>query len=462
MAMSIEKLNQKLEKVLKDLDNAIENREVKKAMEAIKSAKDLNSKSEGQQNDVILAELEERVKQITEEIREEEDDLKASEIGNLKDIRAQIENGSEPFKNIKTVVESLENKDFSQEDLKQYKEGQKNDNLAQIEGIKLKNQEVQSIIVDLENRYIEKIDNNYAAIEIIKGIEEKKAKLDNLVEGKDDETIEKVKSDIKAKISELGAKGVDVSSIQNFESDPSKIDNFVAKKDKELRSECDTLAISAATDTTIPDSYRAQYNFDNIKTSKDLKDAYEKLVGTRQKNSLKITTLEAENKQIDKTIITLEKEEERQSIVYNKDGTPKSDSEIEKAVLSNKSDREKIEKLVSDRFDSKNPFKRFGARMQYYKETEEVGGFGAFWKALTNKTKNVKRIAESSMAIQTGIARSNKAINNMAKRQNDFKETIRREAIKKMSKNPKFTENDIKEDIMKTAYEEASKEDECR
>lgn len=459
MAMSIEKLNQKLEKVLKNLDKAIEDRELSKAQTAIESAKSLNEKSEGQQNDAILNELEERIKKITEEIKEDDDELEAKEIKDLTAIREEIEKGSNPFKNIKAVVDSLEKKDFSQEDLKQYKESQKNDNLAQIEGIKLKNQEVASVIIDIENRYIEKIDNNYAVIEIIKNIKEKKAKLDSLVKGKDDEAIQKTKSDIKAKISEMGAKGVDVSSIQNFESDPSIIDGFVTKKETELRTESDNLAVVAASDLAIPESYRLQYDFANIKSSEDLKDRYQQMVGTRQKNSLKITTLEAENRQIDETIKTLEKEEKIKNIAYNKDGSPKSDSEIEKAVLSNDSTRQNIEKLVSDRFDSNNPFKRFGARMDYYKETQEIGRVKAFWKALTNKTKNVKRIAETSMAVQTGIGMTNKAINNMAKRQNDFKETIRKEAAKKMSKNPKLTENEIKDEVIKKAYEEASKDD---
>lgn len=459
MAMSIEKLNKKLEKVLKDLDNAIEDRELKKAISAIKSAKDLNKNSEGQRNDDILAELEERVKEITEEIKED-GDLKAKEIEDLKNIRKTIEDGSEPFKNIKTVVDSLEKKDFSQEDLKQYKENQKTDNLAQIEGIKQKNLEVQNVVVDLENTYIEKIDNNDAALKILQQIEENKKKLDALEEGKDDEAIKRVKSDIKNEISEIASIGVDVSSVQDFESKPGVIDTFVTKKDSELKAASNKLAMLAVNDSAIPDSYKQQYDFANIKNAKDLKDRYQKIVGTRQKNSLKITTLEAENKQIDKTIKTLEKEQEIQNIAYTKEGYMKSAEQIQQAVLSKDNARESIDKLLSNRFDFKSPLKRFGARMDYYQEAQGIGKFKAFWKAFTSKTKNVKRIAESSIAVEMGVAMANKATNNMEKRKNDFKETIRKEATKKMSENPKLMQNEIEDDVLKTAYGSVAKEEE--
>ena len=133
MAMSLERMNQKLEKILKDLDSAIEDIDLKKAMEQVIKIGELNEKTEGQANDVMLAELEKRIQEITDEINSSESGLEADEAKELTDIRNILKDNKEPFQQIENVVESLSNKGITQEDLKNYKKTQINDNLIKRE-----------------------------------------------------------------------------------------------------------------------------------------------------------------------------------------------------------------------------------------------------------------------------------------------------------------------------------------
>ena len=275
----------------------------------------------------------------------------------------------------------------------------------------------------------------------------------------DQAKVNSTKANIKAKISELSSKGVDVSSIQNFESNPSVIDSFCATKKGELETESDTLAAKIGTDQSIPDDFKAQYGLDTVKDAKELKDKYKEMVGTRQKNASKITTLTAENRQIDKTIQTLEKEQQIANMLYDENGNLKDDTELGTEVLTNnRRIRNEIEAEMDDKFGG-GFFKRFGARMDYFKSTENVGSIGAFWRALRTKTANIKQITSTAKATQIGRDIANNNVNNMTRRQNEFKETIRREAAKQMSKNAKLTEKDITNDVMSKAYESASKDE---
>lgn len=458
MAMSLEKMNEKLEKILKDLDKAIEDRDTAKVEKAVKSARDFNGKSEGQVNDVILSMLETKIQTITEEINGDED-LEADELEGLSDVRKVIMSGKDPFEKTKAVVDSLSKKGVNQEDLKNYKETQKNDNLAQIVGLQETNRELAIRISNIEMRYMEKIENNEAIIEIIGDIKKQKDKLDRLDSSMDQAKVNSTKANIKAKISELSSKGVDVSSIQNFESNPSVIDSFCATKKGELETESDTLAAKIGTDQSIPDDFKAQYGLDTVKDAKELKDKYKEMVGTRQKNASKITTLTAENRQIDKTIQTLEKEQQIANMLYDENGNLKDDTELGTEVLTNnRRIRNEIEAEMDDKFGG-GFFKRFGARMDYFKSTENVGSIGAFWRALRTKTANIKQITSTAKAAQIGRDIANNNVNNMTRRQNEFKETIRREAAKQMSKNAKLTEKDITNDVMSKAYESASKDE---
>ena len=183
------------------------------------------------------------------------------------------------------------------------------------------------------------------------------------------------------------------------------------------------------------------------------------MVGIRQKNASKITTLTAENRQIDKTIQTLEKEQQIANMLYDENGNLKDDTELGTEVLTNnRRIRNEIEAEMDDKFGG-GFFKRFGARMDYFKSTENVGSIGAFWRALRTKTANIKQITSTAKATQIGRDIANNNVNNMTRRQNEFKETIRREAAKQMSKNAKLTEKDITNDVMSKAYESASKDE---
>lgn len=461
MAMSLERMNEKLEKILKNLDKAIEDKDTAKVAKTVKSARDFNGKSEGQVNDIILSILETKIQAITEEIKNDED-LEASEIKELTAVRKVIMSGKDPFEKTKAVVDSLSQKGVNQEDLKNYKETQKNDNLAQIAGLQETNKELAIRISNIEMRYIEKIENKDAAIQIIGDIKKQKDKLDSLDSSMDAAKINATKTNIKAKISELSSMGIDVSSIQNFESNPSVIDSFCATKKGELETESDSLAAKIGTDQSIPEDFKAQYGLDTVTNAKDLKDKYKEMVGARQKNASKITTLTAENRQIDKTIQTLEKEQQIANMLYDENGNLKDETELGIEVLTNnRRIRDDIEAEMNEKFGG-GFFKRFGARMDYYKETEKVGRFRAFFKALRTKTDNIKQITSTAKAVQIGRDIANKNANNMARRQNDFKEAIRREAAKQMSKNEQLTENDIRNDVISKAYEDASKDEQSR
>ena len=217
MAMSLERMNQKLEKILKDLDSAIEDIDLKKAMEQVIKIGELNEKTEGQANDVMLAELEKRIQEITDEINSSESGLEADEAKELTDIRNILKDNKEPFQQIENVVESLSNKGITQEDLKNYKKTQINDNLAQIVGLKENNKELAIRISNIEMRYIEKIENNEASIDIMKEIEKEINLLLQLDPNTDAPKLNMTKSNIRNKISELSSKGVDVSSIENLD-----------------------------------------------------------------------------------------------------------------------------------------------------------------------------------------------------------------------------------------------------
>lgn len=460
MAMTMEQMNQRLEKVLKQLDDAIEDRDLAKVDEAIIKAQKFNKISEGKKYEEILEGLNDRIKKIAEEIKPD-NELDVDERKDLAGIKKKIKDGKDPFQKTKKVVDSLSKKGVNQEDLKLYKETQKNDNIAQIEAIKENNKELAISIQDIEIRYIAKIEKNDESIKIIQDIKKQKDLLESLDPSTDAELINATKVGIKDKISELAAKGVNVNAIQNFESNPSVIDAFESTKIGELNNESNTIAQGITQDKYISGLVWNQYDLASVTNAKDLKDKYKEMVGTRQKNASKITTLEAENRHIDNTIRTLEKEEKIKGIAYNEDGTERLESEIARTVLNNDSTRQRIENSVNNRFDG-NFFKRFGARMDYYKEIQGVGSFKAFWKAFASKTKNVKTIATASEAVRTGRGMADKAISNMGKRQSDFKETIKREAVKKMSKDATLTENDIRDNAIEEAYKSAFREDDGR
>lgn len=459
MAMSVEQVNKRLAKVLKDLDSAIEDRDLKKVDEVIKKAETFNKNSQGKAYESILNAFNEKIKEIAEQIKTDKD-LDVDEKKELANIKNKIKSGKDPFEKINKVVDNLSKKGISQEDLINHKESQKNDNKTQIKAIEKNNLELATGIADIEMRYITKIQDNDAAVKIIEDIKKEKDLIESLDSTVDGEAIDQAKTSIKDKITELSSKGVDVKSIQGFESNLSVIDSFHSTKISELNQNSDTIASSIANDSSIAGKLATQYDLANVTNATDLKDRFKGMVKTRQKNATKIATLKAENKQIDETIKKLELEKEEKSYAYNEDGTRKSDDEIRNAIL-NSSHANRLERDVSAKLkaNSKNPFKKLVARIDYYKQTQKEGRFStirAVCKAFTHKTKSVKMIAMNSMAVDLGVQVADNAVGEIGRRQNDFKEAIRREAAKKMSKDSKLTENDVRDDVMETAYKSAS------
>ncbi len=462
MALSINKINERLEGVLKKLDQAIDYRDMTDVQKALEEAKKLNKSSDGITNEVLLEELQERIKKIAEEIKPN-NGLDEDERIELNKIKKEIKAGKDPFEKTKAVVDSLSKKGVNQEDLKSYKEQQKYDNAVQIEAVKANTQELANVITNIEMMYIEPIQNNDEAIKIIKEIQKEKEFLENLDSSTDAETISASKSTIRTKISELQQRGVDVSSIQNFESNPSLIDTFSTATINDLGKKSNKIANALAADKSIPENIKERFGLTAASnTAKALKSSYNAMVKTRKKMATKIATLEAENRQIDKTIKTLDREEEIRSIAYNEDGTEKSPSEIARTVLNNDRTREQIVEEVSNKMDYKNPFKRFGARMNFYQDTQNVGKFKAFWKAAFSKTKNVKRIAATSEAVRIGKGMSAKASDSMRSRQENFRQTLKNETLKKMSKDATLTEDKIRDDVVEQAYESAFRDDDGR
>ena len=196
MALSINKINERLEGVLKKLDQAIDYRDMTDVQKALEEAKKLNKSSDGITNEVLLEELQERIKKIAEEIKPN-NGLDEDERIELNKIKKEIKAGKDPFEKTKAVVDSLSKKGVNQEDLKSYKEQQKYDNAVQIEAVKANTQELANVITNIEMMYIEPIQNNDEAIKIIKEIQKEKEFLENLDSSTDAETISASKSTIR-------------------------------------------------------------------------------------------------------------------------------------------------------------------------------------------------------------------------------------------------------------------------
>lgn len=454
MAMSMERVNEKLEKMLKELDEAIEDKEFAKVTITMDKVQKLNKDSEGQQNDVILDNLKMRIERLTAEINDENNDLEDEEVDNLRNLRSRIEHGQEPFQKVKAVVDSLSKKGVTQEDLKMYKENQKADNLAQIDAIKQVNGQVATMAAYIESNYIDKIKDNDVAIKTIQELKQKKAVLEKLDSKTDAIRINMLKADMRNKASELTSKGV---NIQDFETFPAVLDQEMAR----LNTDSDVLAQNINTDMFMPQNLKEQFGLNSVGNANDLKDKYKQIVGTRQKNVAKITTLEAENRQIDRTMATLEREEQVKNSVYREDGSQKSDEEIADDILSDERYRREIEEDVNEKYKGKIPFfSQMKKRWDFFRQNENLGIVKAALKTITTKTKTVKKIEACTEAARMGKQMSAQAGMNMEARRNEFINTIKKEASKKMSKNPNLTENDLRDSVTEKAYKQALGENE--
>lgn len=492
MAMSVEQMNKKLKKVLEDLDKAIEDRDVAKVEKAIQDAGDLNKKSEGKIYEIpiksdseqqetgklqervyeyINKQLEHRIQEIAEELHPSQG-LDDDERLELAQIRKKIFEKKQSFDKIEKAIETLsKDENISQEDLKQYKEQQKEDNLMQIDVMKENIQQMTKSMIDIEMRYVKPIEEYIASKDIIEKIFKKRNTIKNMQKTGIDETVNATMSEIEDLLSKLSSKGIDVSKCQDFQTNLSKLNDLTNQKTA-LNASISQMISDIKTDPKIPDEWKQK--FKDIKGDVDLKNKYKEIVRERQKVTSEIVKLQAENRQIDKTIQMLEREKDTESIAYKEDGTLKSDSQIARIILSNENEKERVNEIIEARkFDSKNPFTRFVAKMNYYKDAQvkETGSKGlkaffknvknnanVFFRALTSDAKDIKMIAAQSVAAYIGKDYANKARVSMQTRQDNFKEAIKNAAAKEISQNPNIKQDRIRDNIREEAYKSALEE----
>lgn len=452
MAMSVEQMNQKLEKVLRDLDKAIEDRDATKVAQAMKSAREFNQASEGEKNSEILEKMEERITKISQDLHPNQG-LDINDRKELVKIRKKINEGKNPFQKIEKVVNQLAKEDISQRDFKSYKEQQKEDNLISIDAIKEKNKLLASVIIDIEMKYIEQIEKNNQSMEILKEIGEKRDFIKDLDEKNtiDAETIKAEKAGIKTLISKLASKGMDVSQIENFETNFDQLNDIeglsgnYGNKNKELVKQFKK-------DKTIPEEIKVQFDLDNVDGSDHIKWRYQQMLSQKRKYISKINTLQAENEQIDKTIATLNREEKDKSIAYHDDGSAKSNAEIASTVLRDEVLQRNVEERVADKYKfNEGKWKRFLARMDYYKQEKGKGRLGAFWNAIKNR-KQFKALVTGTEAVNYGREMSNVAQLTMKTRQEEFRATMKNEVRKAITRDTDAKEDQIKEEAMSKAY----------
>lgn len=454
MAMSVEEINKKLEKVWKDLDKAIEKQDMDKVKSAIESAQKLNEKTEGESNQKIITELEEKIEQIAKDIHPDSE-LEPDERIELIKIKGEIKKAITPFKNIEEIVEKLSKESMNQEDLKEYKEQQKEENTVKIDALKENSEQLTKSMINIEMKYLEPIKNNQESIKILNRIFKEIDVIKTAYQHGDTETIAAENSKISSWLSELESKGVDISQTAGFEGNFHKLYtlNHIANT---LKSDNEKIAQALTKDTMISPELIQQYQLDQIKDDKELMKKYGEMKKMGQKYMSKIRILQAENKQIDETIQMLDEEKELRNIAYNENGSEKSKLTVGNTVLQNQTYKDEIEKRIDNRFRARRgPFKNTRAKWRYYKEIEGNGWLKALWNAATHKTKKVKRLAVFDEAINEGKSLSQSGMARMQQRRSDFMETVRKETMKELSKDPNLTENDIKDNVVEKAYESA-------
>lgn len=464
--MAIKKLdqnqiNEKLEEILKALDEAIEDMDKAKVDELLgnKGIDKVDKLAKRSNYEDIIKGLEERVAKITDEINNNTD-LDKDDINELLDIRGKITTKKQPFEKTKQVIENLSKKGITHEDLKEYKQIKKQDNETEIETTKKFNQELNKEIQYVGFNYMEKIEENDQAIKIMEEMEKQKKLLEKLNPNTDKAAYDRIKSNMSSQISYLSSIGIDVTSIQNFENDLKSIDAFCSAQVPALKLASDSLAKQAATEFGNLNALSNKFGLDSVKDAQQLKDTYKKMIAERQKNSTKIVKLENENKEIEKTIKNMEKEEISETIGYDSDGNPKDQEDVINNVWSNDELRNSVEQEVDKIFiNDKKLFPRFRNRMNYFKEYEELSTIKAFMKAVRTSTKRTKMLAKRNLAYNKGMDVADNARNSMNKRKTTFRESIEIDVSKKMLKNSKLTEKDIKDDVMENAYKKAFDEE---
>lgn len=266
--MSVEEINKKLEKVWKDLDKAIEEQDIKKVENTIKSVQNLNEKTEGESNEKIITELEEKIRQIAQDIHPDSG-LKSSERRELIKIKGEIKKAITPFKKIEEIVEKLSKESTNQEDLKEYKEQQKEENIVKIDALKVNSEQLTKSMIDIEMRYLEPIKNNQEIIEILDRIGQERDVISDAYQYSDTETIAAENSKISSLLSELESKGVDISRTDGFEANFHKL-YTLNRVDKALKDDNQRIVNELVFDITIPQQLSQRYQLDKIKDDKEL------------------------------------------------------------------------------------------------------------------------------------------------------------------------------------------------
>lgn len=506
--MSVKNMNEKLEKLLKDLDKAIKDRDLAKVEEAMLKAQELNKKSEGkiyeipiktsfseQQDTGVLKEriyeyfnkqFEQRIQKMAEELVSNQE-LDDDERHQIVKVRRKLHDQKKSFEKMEKVIESVcRNESTNQEDLKQYKEQQKDDNLIRIDIMKEKTQEMTKLMIDIEERYLKPIEKKNNSIEIIDQIFKKRDIIRDMQGTGMDETVDSIKLEIENLFLKLSSNGIDVN---DCDLRTLTFTSLEEEKNK-LKESIDEIVSRIKKDSKLPSEWGNEFEDINSKQKLEnkLKDKYKEIVRKRQEFTSEIAKLRAENRQIDKTIQILEREEKYKNVAYNENGSLKTDSEIASIVLRSEDAKRRVEQLINSRkFDSKNPITRLRAKRNYYKmalnyenkpseeiEFKGVKGFfkkctrntktffkkcknstKVFFKALGSNTKDIKMLATESVAAYLGKEYANNAKAGMQKRQDDFKKAMKSAATREVFKNPEENRANIREDIRKEAYKSA-------
>lgn len=447
------------EKILKELDDAIEQRDLAKAQDIVENKLGrFNKKQKGLTNTNILKSLNDRIKKITEEMKPE-NGLDTDEIKELADIRKKIMDGKEPFQQTEEIIKTLTGKGVTQEELKARKQDQKRDNQFKINGITEVNNKLSTGIADIEMRYIDPIKDNENSIKIIKDMQRAKSVLQSLDPAMDGDRINATKVQIKSIISQLSSKGIDVTGLKGFEADLSLIDTFVGDKTRELETKNTDIASRMARDTSISGDLRSQFALHSVRDLNSLKEKYSDMTATRQKNATKIRTLENENVQIDNTVEKMEKDEIIKNIAYEADGSEKDENIVANTVLSNSQMKAEVDGMVETLFSNPNNrifFPKLRDRMDYYKENGS-NGFQAFFKAMFSSTNKTKKLATRTEAARFGKHVSDMAIDKMESRKNAFIKSIKTEVQQKRAKDSTLTADQLKDETIEKAFEDASR-----
>ena len=458
MARALKEILDKLDKAIveagKDANN-VKMADVTKILQS--NLVKMNKRYDGNGYDVILAKLDKRIADITEKVRTDKK-LDVAEAKKLAEIRKEIQKGKEPFQKTRDVIKSLEAKGYSKEELRNRKEAQKIDKTAQMKANQKMTEDLAFGMADIEAKYINPINQNKESCKIITEMAKKRVLIDTLDPQMDKDRIKELKDEIKSNISQLSARGLDVTSLNGFESNLNLIDNFANTQVPIIEQNSRNIAINMATDKTIPSDLRNQFNLGSVRDVKSLEEKYNNMSQTRMSYATKAVTLKNEIDQIDNIIKEMKRDDYLKSVAYKSDGTLKSNDEIADEVFYNPKMVDEIEDRLTEKYGD-GLFRSFRSRKNYYKEQEGKGIFAsikATWKALFNSSNKVALLASRTEAAKYGKDGADKAVKAIETRKASFQKTLKQGVQTRVAKNPSLSEDKIKDGLIDKAYEQAS------